>query len=237
MNIARLSIGYGRGVARNEAQDVKAHLGLFDVTEAKVAAVKKAKKAEQGPDTDGPILRGLGTHFISKEESELVKLRDANAKALYTSWRETFLSTPLDGVYVIPQPGAAKAWLREQEYRSDMTVRVSEFELTTRNEMDAADIMEWTKRIKNQLSAVSLGRGKDGDAKGLSALAALSSCPLLSKATAQRIKELVEMARDGKMDRVELKRQIITTNIEIDQKPITVRRNIKLDSAEPSGTR
>lgn len=240
MNIARLSIGYDRGVTRNDEETVAQHLGLFDASEAKASAVKKAEKAkrvqvEAGPDQDGIVVRGLGTHFRSAADAELVKLRDADAKKLYTSWRETFISTPLDGVYVIPHAGAAKEWLRGQQFRDDMKVRVSEFELVTTAEMEGEEIQEWVKRIKGQLSSVSLGRGKAGDEKGLSALAALSTCPILSKATATRIKELVAMARNGQVDRVELKRRIDTTQIEIEQAPLNVRRRIDISEKEAVG--
>lgn len=229
MNIARLSIGYDRGVTRNTEEDVKEHLGLFGETQAKIAAVKKAEKVKaDGPDADGKVVRGLGTHFRSAADSELVKLRDADAKRLYTAWRETFLATPLDGVYIIPRPGAAKEWARAQEYRSDMTVRVSEFELVAPEGLEGAELGAWAARIKNQLSAVSLGRGKDADVKGLLALESLASCPILSAATASRIKNLVGQVREGKIDKVELKRQITTTYIEIEQAPLTVRRTLEV---------
>ncbi len=226
MNIARLSIGYDRGVTRNDEETVKQHLGLFDETQAKAGAVKKAK--DQTHDADGVIVRGLGTHFRSAADSELVKLRDADAKRLYTSWRETFLATPLEGVYIIPKPGAAREWVRQQQHRDDMTVRVSEFELVAPEGLEGAELGAWAARIKNQLTAVSLGRAKDADAKGLAALESLASCPVLSEATSNRIKSLVAQVREGKIDRVELKRQITTTNVEIEQAPLTVRRTLEV---------
>lgn len=224
MNIAKLSISYDRGVSLNKPDDVKESLGLFDASEAKASAVKKAAKVE--PNADGKVVRGLGTHYRTPQDAELVALRDADAKRIYTSWRETFLTTPIEGVYAIPHKGAAKAWVAALEHRDDIEVRCSEFELSSADDLTAMEIEAWAGRIQNQLSAISLGRSKEADSDGLNALITLAGCPVLGKDTADRIKELVAMVREGKMDRLELKRQIKTTKVKIEQKPLVVRRNL-----------
>ena len=162
-------------------------------------------------------------YVLYREERR--KERDQAAKIIYTAWRSQFLSTPIDGVYVIPKAGAAKTFAANLETRSDMRVRVTEYELVSPGGLEDAELGEWATRVKNQLNSVSLGRGKEADADGLRALETLAGCPVLAKATATRIKELVEMVRAAKLDRLELKRRIEILNVEIeDESLISPRR-------------
>ncbi len=229
MNIAKLTISYDRGVSLNKPDDVKEGLGLFDSSEAKVAAVKKAEKAKAAETADGKVIRGWGTHYRSAADAVLVAERDADAKRIYTAWREQFLTTPIEGVYAIPHKGAAKEWVRSLQHRDDISVSCSEFELNSSDDLTEMELTAWGARIQNQLSSISLGRSKEADADGLNALITLASCPVLGKETATRIKELVAMVREGKLDRLELKRQIKTTKVKIEQTPLNIRRNVKVD--------
>ena len=225
MLIAKLTISYDRGVALNKPADLIA-------SDLKPSDQATGIVAERGSKTyDGKILRGLGSHFRSEADAQLVGERDKEARRIYRAFRERFLSTPIDGLYAVPGKGLAKKFLDGLDVRVDLRVRVSEFEITTNGDMDAAEISEWSKRIKNQLSSISLGRSKEIDENGLDALLTLSSCPLIGRETAKAVKELVEGVRIQKINRVELRRSLETMTVEIDTAQLKPRAMPKLVGA------
>ncbi len=223
MLIAKLTISYDRGVSLNKPDDLVAE---NDGTKASAALV-----AGRGHKTaDGKVLRGLGSHFRSEAEAELVKQRDFAAREIYNAFRKTFLASPVEGLYFVPNKGEAKAFIAKLDVRSDMRVRVSEFELTAPSDLEQAEMAEWGKRIKNQLSSISLGRSKEADAAGLDALVSLASCPMLQKATGDRIRELVSMVRDGRLERVEIKRHLEKLNVSVNTDTLAPRRAPKIEA-------
>ncbi len=224
MLIAKLTISYDRGVSLNKPGDLKV-ADAEGITTAAVIAGRGTKTA------DGKVLRGLGSHFRSEAEAELVKLRDFAAREIYTAFRQKFMAAPIEGLYFVPTKGEAKSFIRGLDVRSDMRVSVSEFELTAPSDLEQAEMAAWAHRIKNQLSSISLGRSKEADAAGLDALVSLASCPVLQKGTGDRIRELVSMVRDGRMERVEIKRHLEKLNVSVNAETLAPRRAPKIEAA------
>lgn len=218
MLIAKLSIKYDRGLAHNDATDLT------------VDGVKRDVRHPGDVTPDGKTIRGLGTHWRSPEDKARVEVLDKESRAIYLKFRSRFLSTPLDGVYVVPKSGSAKAFVQSLTIPADMTVRVTEFELAAPSGLDGAELGEWAERIKRQLGSIQLGRSREADEDGLNALELLASCPVLKRSTEDRIKELVSQVRDQKITRVELKRHIETLNVEIEQAPLPPRRAPKIEA-------
>lgn len=217
MLIAKLTISYDRGVALNKPED------LMD------GEAPKGLVAGRGYKTaDGKIVRGIGSHFRSEAEAELVKQRDINARAIYNAFRSKFMAAPIEGLYFVEKPGEAKAFVAGLEVRDDMRVYVSEFELSAPQDLEQAEMASWGKRIKNQLSSISLGRNKEADEDGLNALLSLAGCPMLKKETGDRIRELVEGVRTAKITRVEIKRHIEKLNVQVDTTTLAPRRAPKI---------
>ncbi len=208
MLIAKLTISYDRGLARNAAQDLGDGIRTRGQT-----------------TEDGKVIRGLGTHFRSKEDADLVALRDREASRIRQAFRERFVVTPIDGVYHVSEKGQAQAFLQTMDIQHGIKVQVSEFTLTSEGEMNNQELLEWAKRIKRQLQAVQLGRKKEIDAEGLAALETLASCPVLSKKTGTAIRDMVGLVRAEKIDRVELRRRIETLPVEIEQASLSPKRS------------
>lgn len=228
MLIAKLTISYERGLHRNDARDIVA-------TDGAEKAPKGFVLGRNQTTQDGKIIRGLGTHYESAEVAELVKQRDAHAKTIYTAFRERFLATPLEGVYVVATRGEAREFVENlPERRADVQVYVTEFELTAPGELNESEVRAWGEKVRRQLGSISLGRSKEADEDGLKALEHLASCPILSKQTGTKIKELVAGVRLKKLDRVELKRSIEKLDVKIEQAPLAVepRRSPKITPAE-----
>lgn len=226
MLIAKLTISYDRGVAMNRERDVKEAL---DLVNAETPAEPKPKTNE---DANKPLIRGLGTHYRSAADAELVKQRDFAARGIYNAFRQRFIAAPIDGLYFVEKAGEAKTFVNGLEgVREDMQVRVSEFELSAPQDLEQAEMNAWAKRIKNQLSSISLGRSKDVDEEGLGALLALAKCPVLKKETATRIKNMVGDLRSQKITRVELKRNIEKLDVQLETATLAPRRSPSLEVA------
>ena len=213
MLIAQLTISYDRGLAHNDERDLSA-----DTTLGANIAGRGFKTA------DGKIIRGLGTHFKSEEDRDLVKAKDQEAARIRTEFRKRFVATPIDGCYIVPTAGIAKGFISDLGYRGDIKVYVTEFNLECPAGLDNSELSAWGERIKKQLASVSLGRSKEADEDGLRALETLASCPVLKTSTGNRIKELVAMVRDNRLERVELKRSLETLDVEITGEALSPRR-------------
>ena len=214
MLIAKLSISYDRGMEWNKPEDV----GL---------------EAEPTTTKDGGVIRGLGTHWKSEEDRLRVKELDKENNRVRAAFRERFLVTPLDSVYIMQRLGEAKEFLGSLEIRPDIEARVTEFYLGAAEEMSSQDMTEWSKKIKRQLGQVGLGRGKEADEEGLRALETLVRCPLIGKETASRVLEMVASVRLNKMDRIELKRSIETLDVKVDSRILAPRRVGPVPQGEP----
>lgn len=206
MLVAKLTISYDRGLAHNDPKDLETGAGRGFKTQ------------------DGKIIRGLGTHYRSETDASLVQERDKEAKRVYNEFRARFLSTPIDGVYIIPKAGAAEAFIKGLEVRSDIRVRVAEFKLESTGGLDGEELAEWAERVKRQLNGIALGRSKEADEDGLRALETLAACPVLKKSTGTRIRELVAMVRDHQISRVELRRKIDMINVEVEGDSLAPRK-------------
>jgi len=207
MKVAKLTISYERGLSRNSEKDLGENVN--------------PKGAET---SDGKIIRGHGTHFKSAGDQALVKERDRDAARIRAAFRERFLATPIDGLYIVGGAHEAETFVDRLGSRSDIRVRVVEFDLTAPREISETEVLAWAKRIQNQLSSVSLGRKKEINESGLRALEVLSKCPVLSSKTGGEIRNLVGLVRCEKIDRIELRRRIEKLDVKIDQGPLIAPR-------------
>lgn len=216
MLIAKLTISYDRGLARNDEKDLVKTADGVEVSVIGRGAVT----------SDGKVIRGLGTHFKSEQDAQIVTERDKEARRIYKAFRERFLTTPIDGLYAVPGKGIAKQFLKSLDVQLGLQVRVTEFEITTSGDMDAAEIAEWSGRIKRQLASVSLGRTKEVDEDGLRALEYLTSCPLLNQDTKRQVKNLIEGVRAQKLSRLELRRGLEKLDVKVEAGAILAPRRV-----------
>ena len=215
MLVGRLFIGFDRGIAKNRAKD----LGL-----------------EEEPTTteDGKVIRGCGTHYESDDAYAMAKIRSREEQRIRAAFREKFMRAPMPGYFVLPEPGAGQKALDalDPPPREDVSVRVTEYDMTPRSVLPPEEIQEWIETVTKQLSKVKLGRGKETDAAGLVVLERLCECPILAEKTATRIRELIAAARLAKLDRMELKRSLAKVQVEVEVAPVKPGRAIKVDSNE-----
>lgn len=235
MIVAKISISYDRGIARNHAGDLVGANGNGEAPAQPAPAI-----LGRGEKTaDGKVIRGIGSHFKSETVAERVRICDAVAKSIYQSFRERFVASPVDGLYVLPERGAGKAFIQSLAALVDnvglVNARVQEYDLTTDDDLESREVLAWSRKIQNQLAGVQLGRKKEIDENGLDALLALSKCPVLQEGTAKKIRNAVAAVRAQKIDRIELKRRIDNLTVEIDSAPLSIRRipTVAEDSTEP----
>jgi hypothetical protein len=214
MIIAKLHIKFDRGTANNQATD----LGLESV-----------------PTTtaEGRIVRGLGTHFESKEAKTLYDVRTNEDGRIRTLFRRSFLGGPFEGTFILPRLGAGREMLEAMDppVRADVAARVVEYDLAPTEAMPPAELTDWADRVKNQMTATPLGRGKDvswasseGGSDGLKILAGLASCPVLTEETRASLNRLIEEARGSKVDRFEFKRRLLDMEVAVEAAPVNPRR-------------
>ena len=198
MIVAKLTISYDRGTSLNKKSDLGTALKRGDAT------------------ASGGIVRGLGSHFRSHDDMLAVQARDKESNRIYRALRERFLTTSIDGLYIVPGYGAAKKFVASLS-PVGIDVRVSEFELTSSTGLDVEELTAWGKKIKNQLAAVGLGRKKEIDRGGLQAINALSDCPLLSQKTRDAVKNLLSLIGEAKINRSEFRKRLDGMNFEVEK--------------------
>jgi hypothetical protein len=196
MIVAKLTISYDRGTVLNKKADLGAGLQRGDVT------------------ANGGIVRGLGSHFRSQADMEATQARDKEAKRIYRAFRERFLTTSIDGLYIVPAYGEAEKFIAGLN-PDGVVVRVSEWELTKTTGIDVVELSAWAGKIKNQLTEIGLGRGKKADQEGIEAVKALADCPVLSQETRDAVKNLVALVESAQIDRSVFKSRLENLNIEI----------------------
>jgi hypothetical protein len=175
---------------------------------------------------DGKIIRGLGTHFASKEAKERFDRLTAKGNKIREQFNQRFLRTPLESTFVVTTPGEAKEFAKQfDSERPDIDVSVFEFELGATAELDEKEMKEWGERVKSQLKRVPLGRGEEVDEDGLTALLTLASCPVLAQETRDRINGMVAEVRVGKMNRADFKRGISILPVVMEQSTLLVPRS------------
>ena len=198
MIVAKLTISYDRGTSLNRGTEIGAALKKGDVT------------------ADGGVVRGLGSHFRSQADMEAAQARDKERNRIYQSFRERFITTTIDGLYLVSGYGLAKEFV-ESLRPVGIEVRVSEFELTSSAGLDVEELAAWGGKIKRQLGAVALGRKKQVEESGVKAINALADCPLLTDETRTAIKNLVALLSTEQIDRTEFRKRLDEMNVAIKQ--------------------
>lgn len=199
MIVAKLTISYDRGTVLNNKTDLGTALKKGDVA------------------ADGGVIRGLGSRFRSQDAMLAATARDKEAHRVYSAFRAQFMTTTIDGLYIVPQYGAAKAFIQGLN-PVGIEVRVSEFELTSNAGLDAVELAAWGGRVKRQLAAVGLGRKKGVlDSAGVKAIKALAECPLLSHKTQDAVKNLVSLLESSQINKADFKTRLEKLTIEIEQ--------------------
>jgi hypothetical protein len=199
MIVAKLTISYDRGTVINKAKDLGAALNKGDVA------------------ADGGVVRGLGSRFRSQDAMLAAKDRDQEAHRVYSAFRMRFMTTTIDGLYIVPAYGVARDFVDGLKPQG-IEVSVSEFELTSNTGLDTEELAAWGSRVKRQLSSVSLGRKKNQlDESGVKAVKALAECPLLTAKTQDAVKNLVSLLESSQINRGDFRKRLDGLNIEIKQ--------------------
>ena len=208
MIVGRLHVSFDRGTKTNQAPD----LGLDE------RPVETA---------DGGLVRGLGTHFRDEGARDTAKRLGKEEGRVREAFRRRFLSSPIPGIYILPESGAGNALLGSLGIDPGVSALVAEYELSLSNEMPPIVIMEWADRVKRQLLDVPLGKASDQGAEGLATLKGLADCPALDESTRDELKKLIAITKLGAISRVELKREIEFVEIKL-AAPLTPRRAVKV---------
>jgi len=190
LRIAKLSISYDRGTARNSAED----LGL-DVKPAETE--------------DGKVVRGLGSHWRSVEAKVAVQERVNEEGRIRDLFKRRFLSAPIKGFFIVQAAGEANEYLAtiDPPPASDVQVSISEYVLGVVTQAPA-DVKEWGERIDKQLAKIPLGRGQAANSKGLGILRALASAPVISAESRADLLKLIEGAELENVNRVDFRRKL-----------------------------
>lgn len=215
MIVSKLAIKYDRGTSLNRANDIAESADGVQVGVLGRGALTK----------DGKVIRGLGSHFRSEAEAQLVQQRDKEAKRIYTAFRERFLATPIDGLYAVQQKGDAKKFV-EGLNPVGIEVRVSEFVLTTEGDLEAAEVREWCVKIKRQLQGLQFGRKKEINDQAINSLLYLAKCPLIAKDTKTAIQNLVEAVKLQKIERFDLRRSLEKIEVNVDMTQVNPTRSM-----------
>jgi hypothetical protein len=210
MLIAKLTVSINdAGIAYNSATELEAKHQAGDVLE------------------DGKVVRGLGTHFASKEAKERYDKLTAEGNAIRVKFANRFLRTPIEATFIISKPGEAREFAAQFASNPDIVVRVFEFELgSVGGNLDEMEMKEWSRRVKEQLKRVPLGRSEEADEEGLDALETLASCPVLARETAERLMKMVNEARVGTLKRADLKRNVALLDVSMDQTSLEIPRSV-----------
>lgn len=198
MKVAKLTISYDRGTVFNKKDDIG-------------AAVKRGDVAP-----DGGVIRGLGSRFRSPEAMIAAQARDKEAYRIYRAFRERFMTTTIDGLYIVTTEGEAQAFV-ESLNPVGIETRVAEFELSSPHGLDMTELSAWGGRIKRQLLAVGLGRKKEIEDKGAQAIKALSDCPLLLPETRDAVKNLVALLEGKTINRADFRDRLEKLTIKVGQ--------------------
>jgi len=213
MIIGKLTIGFDRGTATNQAAD----LGLSTAPK----------------ETDaGLIVRGLGTHYRSASAREEAKERANEEGRIRAAFKRAFIGSPIPGTYVLPSEGAGTRLLSELDppVRADVNARIAEYVLEP-TVLPPAEVSEWADRIQKQLSALPFGRGQgrdwagtQGGLSGLKLLEGLAKCPVIGDETRDELLQLIADSKLQKLDRVQLKRKLAQVQVEVEASPVAPRR-------------
>lgn len=199
MIVARISMSFDRGVARNNPQDV----GLGD---------------NPVLTPEGGEIRGLGTHFISPEAKVFAEKCTAEEARIRKSLDRRLMRSPIPGLYVLSYDGEGDSILRSLDPIPEVNARCKTYNLTSNGSIEGAELTDWIERIKAQLKMIPIGkgRGKSVSEEGIEITEQLAKCPILSESTKNAILSLVAKAKFDQIEKMEFRRQLVDLTIEID---------------------
>jgi len=205
--VGRLHVSFDRGTRGNKASD----LGLET----------RPTRTEAGG-----LVRGLGTHYRSEEARAAATVFAKEEARIRNEFRMSFVSSPLLGVYILPERGAGRALLETLNVDPAVGACVSEYELGVSESLPPVEIAEWAARVKRQITDVPLGKAKYADegSEGLVTLEKLAECPVLDDETSEALLRLIAAAKLRSISRVELKRAIADIDVQVNFDPIAPRR-------------
>ncbi len=166
---------------------------------------------------NGSVVRGLGTHFADQAAKERYERLTKEANAIRDKFSRQFMRTPIEGTFILPIKGQGKFFAERLSTDPDVAVSVVEFELSSAGEgLNPRELSEWGDRVKNQLLRIPLGRGKDADDEGLSAIETLADCPAMSPTTSRVIKDLLSRVRNKLLSRQDFKCALENLKVEME---------------------
>lgn len=194
----------------------------------------KAERSKGEVLEDGSIVRGYGTRWKSKEAKEKFDRLTAEENRIRSMFNRTFMRAPLfDAAYIIKEKGEAEAFIAPLiDENPELDIMCQEMDLVSLGlGLSEKAMLDWVDRIKKQLLAVPLGRGKEVDEEGLQALTALATCPEIGADAQERILQMIGELRVGKMDRSDLRRSISLMDIPLNTESLS---SIEVRRFEPS---
>lgn len=216
MIVGRISISFERGIKRNQKED----LGIVD----------EVIKVEE----DGGILRGYGTHYKSKEAKEKAERLEDEDRKIRNIFKRTFPLSPIPGIFILPTKTAARELLDTLEIPDDLKVTAQVFTLNAEGGMDKDSMQEWSEKIHKQFKDIPLGREREIEVDGLDMIEKLASCPVIGSKAREEIFELVQRARDNKIERVAFRRQLSAIDLDLDGGEQVAASRTLVDSFEPA---
>lgn len=213
MLLVRLNLSFDRGVKRNDAKDI----GL---------------DTEPTQTTDGGLVRGIGTHYISEAAREEAVALEAEDRRIRKEFAQAYLSAPIPGLYVVPDVESGPRLLASLNVDPRMTARCAVYNLEQGAQLPPAELQEWTARLKRQMEKAPLGRAVNANAEGLAVLERLAACPVLSKATQAALTDLIQLAKLDKLERVEFRRRLSTLAIDVEMGPVVAPRRVAVPKAQ-----
>jgi hypothetical protein len=176
---------------------------------------------------DGKVVRGMGTHFMSKEDKDTFDRRTSRGNAIRDEFNKRFPRFHFEGMYVVA-PGAGRAFAAEFAGDApEVVVSCDEYEIS--GAPGEKGLLVWAERLKEQYTRTPLGRAVNASDDGLDILEGLANCPVITEATRTTITNLILQARSGSMKREDFLRNLDLLQVEVDPTPLlAVERNVTI---------
>lgn len=171
---------------------------------------------------DGSVVRGIGTHFASREAKERYDNLTRDQLKVRVALAERFVRVHFfKSSFIINQLGEAKAFVEDfiRTNNIDASIKVDILEGNFEVEGGISDkhLADWTETVKDQLERVQLGRKKGQvNREALDALESLADCPALSTETAGALRKLVGEFRAGSIRKDDFQRSISLIEVKMD---------------------
>lgn len=204
--IGRLCISYDRGTARNKATD----LGL---------------DSRPQETTDGQPVRGLGSHWRSKEDRDIVMERSKEEGRIRDAFKRAFVAAPFPGTFILADPKEGERYLSglDPQPRADVRVSVEVYTLGV-IEQAPEEVERWGERVSKQLAKIPLGRAQSAGGAGLQVLEQLAACPIISDESRADLLALIKDAKLERVNRVDFRRKLAEVKIQMEAAPVAPRR-------------